>query len=160
MKKRIKLSSEIIQKVYGQNSSELDNSLDEIKDLVDNDGRTLLFHAVLAKNYRLLNALIAKNADVNHVDNLLWIPLHYAVQNYLIEFVDVLIKNGSNVNAQDKYGNSVLWRAVFDSKGKGDVIKILLDNGALKDLKNNFNISPIDLANTIANYDVKQFLLS
>jgi hypothetical protein len=40
----------------------------------------------------------------------------------------------------------------------GEVIEILLASGADKDLKNNYGISPLDLAGTIANFDAMQFL--
>jgi ankyrin repeat protein len=63
------------------------------------------------------------------------------------------------VDAQDIHGNTPLSRAVFDSKGRGQVIKLLLSSGANKDLKNKHGISPEDLAKSIGNYDVSKLLV-
>jgi ankyrin repeat protein len=38
------------------------------------------------------------------------------------------------------------------------MIKVLLSHSADKSLKNNYGVSPQDLANTFSNYDVKKFL--
>lgn len=158
MKRKKTVPGQLIDKVYGTDYSEIKDYVNEDTiDLPDKDGRSLLFHAVLAKNLDLLHWFIEKHADVNKHDSLGWTALHYAAQEYLIDFVDVLIINGADVNAQDEYGNSVLWRAVFASKGRGAVIERLLQAGADVNLENSRGISPIKLANTIANFDVKQF---
>jgi uncharacterized protein len=49
-----------------------------------------------------------------------------------------------------------LFRSLFGSKGRGVVIKLLLQNGANKDKKNQHGVSPWDLAQKITNYDLKQ----
>ncbi|MNE77207.1 Ankyrin repeats (3 copies) [compost metagenome] len=85
--------------------------------------------------------------------------MHYAVQNFLIKITEMLLEK-SNVNAIDNYGNTVIWRAVFASEGRGEIIKLLLSKGADPNIKNNSNVSAMDLANTIANYNVKQYLIS
>jgi ankyrin repeat protein len=72
--------------------------------------------------------------------------------------VKTLLAHGAVVDIQDAHGNTPLWRAVFESKNRGEVIEILLASGADKNLKNNYGISPLDLAGTIANYDAMQFL--
>ena len=86
-----------------------------------------------------------------------WSFLHYAAQYNAVEIGQKLIDRGADVNAKDTFGNNVLWRATFASQGKGDFIKLLLSNGANKSAKNNFGVSPVDLADTIDNYDIKQF---
>ncbi|TAE36583.1 MAG: ankyrin repeat domain-containing protein [Runella slithyformis] len=159
MKKEIKLSNKITQAVYNQTIINIDSELKALINVPDKDGRTLLFHAVIAENLDLVERLVNENAIVNLSDNLLWTPLHYAAHNYSIDILKYLISKNANVNAQDKYGNSVLWRAVFDSKGREGIIKLLIENGAIKTLKNNFDVSPLDLADKIANYDLKQFFL-
>ena len=62
------------------------------------------------------------------------------------------------MDTQDVHGNSPLWRAVFDSKGRDGVIKLLLSAGASKSLRNKHGVSPESLAKSIANYDVSIFL--
>ena len=69
-----------------------------------------------------------------------------------------LIKAGAELELQDTFGNTPLSDAVFESRGRGDMIQLLLANGADKEKKNRQGISPLALARSIANYDVKQFL--
>ncbi|MEM9492603.1 MAG: ankyrin repeat domain-containing protein, partial [Myxococcota bacterium] len=73
------------------------------------------------------------------------------------EIAGMLIGRGANVNATDGYGNTVIARAVYDSRGRGEIIETLLAHGADPDIRNERGISAIELAHTIANYDVKQF---
>jgi ankyrin repeat protein len=51
-----------------------------------------------------------------------------------------------------------LSHAVFESRGRGEMIRLLLSFGADKALKNKHGVSPENLARTIANYDVSIFL--
>ncbi len=125
---------------------------------VDEMGRSLIFHAVLQDKTEAIKILTSMNAKLNIHDKEGWTPLHYAVARYSIEATNLLINSGADIHAKDSNGNNVLWRAVFTSKGRGDIIKILLQAGADPLMKNNSGISPLQLANTIANYDVKIFL--
>jgi ankyrin repeat protein len=61
------------------------------------------------------------------------------------------------VDARDKHGNTPLSKAVFYSQGSGEMISLLLRWGADRDLKNNYGVSPVGLARSIANYDVARF---
>jgi ankyrin repeat protein len=124
---------------------------------VDKSGRTLLHTAVISHAKPIVEFLILKGALLDIHDSLGWVALHYAAQQYDIEMASILIKAGAHIDAIDNYGNSVLWRAVFESKGRGEIIKLLLADGATPTLENNKGNSPLNLADTIANYDVKQF---
>lgn len=66
--------------------------------------------------------------DLNIKDFRGWYPLHYAVQNNLLKVIGLLVKQGAILEAKDDYGNTPLWRAVFASEGRGEVIKLLLTN--------------------------------
>lgn len=68
-----------------------------------------------------------------------------------------LLEAGARVDSVDNYGNTPLWRAVFGSCGRGDMIQLLLAAGANPHAKNLSGVSPFDLASSIGNYDVKQF---
>jgi len=59
---------------------------------------------------------------------------------------------------QDNYVNTPLFRAVFSSNGRGDIIKLLLLYNADMNLKNKSGISPLQLAKTIGNYDITQYM--
>jgi ankyrin repeat protein len=112
---------------------------------------------VLDDNSALANFFIKKGFEVNVQDNLGWTPLHYCAQNYQVGIAKILIEHSANLEIRDNYGNTALFRATFASQGKGDMIRLLLEHGANRDSKNNAGVSPLQLANTIANYNVKQF---
>lgn len=124
---------------------------------VDSEGRTALYYAVLDDNPTLVKFFCRKGFDINVQDNLGWTPLHYCAQNYQIEIAKILIENGADLDIKDNYGNTALFRATFASQGKGEMIRLLLEYGSNPDSINNAGVSPRQLANTIANYNVKQF---
>jgi ankyrin repeat protein len=124
---------------------------------VDSGGRTLLMEAVIKGDHELVEMLLAHGADVNISDHRNWTALHFAAQAFDLTSVRALIEYGGDVNAQDDFGNTPLWRATFNSRGRGDVIKFMLAHGADKNLKNNSGISAMDLAATGSKYDTRQF---
>ncbi|WP_333576931.1 ankyrin repeat domain-containing protein [Sphingobacterium sp.] len=149
----------LVDLIYKNDQSKIDGLLRDgfnIKQ-VDSDGRTALYYAVLDDNPALVKFFCRKGFDVNVQDNLGWTPLHHCAQNYQTEIAKILIENGADLEMKDNYGNTALFRAAFASQGKGDVIRLLLEHGANRDSKNNAGVSPLQLANTIANYNVKQF---
>ena len=144
--------NERFKELFKSNSYEIDYK--------DSDGRTIIFYAILSANFEIVEILINNEAELNIKDNNGWYPLHYAVNEYQFDIVELLIKNDANVNAIDDYGNSVLWRAVFSSKGNGEIIQLLLKNGSDPNLNNDSGVSPLSLSKTIANYDVEQFFVN
>jgi ankyrin repeat protein len=62
--------------------------------------------------------------------------------------VDLLLRYNPTINAQNKYGNSPLWVAVFYAKGKRDIINLLLDSGADPYLDDyiTLNVPPVALS--------------
>lgn len=125
----------------------------------DKEGRTPLMHAVIEKGVPLVRILLEQGAvDVNAQDVRGYSALHFAAQDYSEDIGLLLLQNGAVVDSQDQYGNTPLWRAVFSSQGRPGLIKLLMEYGADKFKKNNNGKSPIDLANTIANYNVADLL--
>lgn len=111
-------------------------------------------NAVLSdnENYKIVELLLNKGANVNlHDKRAAWTALHFAAQACRLDLVELLVKFEADIEAQDIYGNTPLWRAVFSSTGNGDVIELLLRAGANRHKKNNSGVSPYDLAHTIAN---------
>lgn len=126
-------------------------------DMRDSDGRTPLIQTAIDGRSELTSLFIQSGADVNAQDRNGYSALHFAAQEYYPAIVDELCRSGAIVDVTDRFGNTPLWRATFASRGRGEVIKILLKYGADKDKRNQSNKSSIDLAKTIANYDLLQF---
>lgn len=126
-------------------------------DTVDSGGRTLLMEAVVQNEPALVEFLIEAGADVNIRDKRGWTALHFAAQRHDVTSAERLIQNGADVNIPDSYENSVISTAVYNSRGRGDMIELLRASGADENAKNKSGISALDLAKTISNYDVAQF---
>jgi ankyrin repeat protein len=124
---------------------------------VDSGGRTLLMEAVVKGDHELVDILIERGADVNIRDQRNWTALHFAAQANDLVSVRKLVEHRAEINAQDDFGNTPIANAVFNSRGKGEVIQFLLTHGADRSKKNNSGISAVDLAKTISNYDVAKF---
>jgi ankyrin repeat protein len=124
----------------------------------DQEGRTALIHAAINGKAEIVSLLLENGADPNIADLANGhTALHSAVQGWHEEVVRKLLKAGAKVDAVDNFGNTPLWRAVFVSRGKGEIIKALLGSGADKNLVNAKGTSPIILAKRIANFNVAQF---
>lgn len=123
----------------------------------DKDGRTRLHQAALDDNAGLASELIAQGAVVNTQDKRGYTPLHLAAQAYALAAAEILLSAGATVDAQDRHGNTPLWIAVFNSLGRGELIHLLRAAGANPLQRNRHERSPLDLARSIANYDVAQF---
>jgi uncharacterized protein len=124
---------------------------------LDKYGRSNLHYLVMRNNLLKIRDVIAKGGDVNLKDNDGFTPLHFAAQEYSIEAARVLLEHGAKVEAKNIYGNTPLYIAVFESRGKGDMIRLLLGFGANPHEVNKYNQSPYILAQLIGNYNVRQF---
>ena len=124
----------------------------------DRSGRTLLSDAVVRGQANIVRLLVARGADVNAVDEVGMSALHYAATEESCELCEILLANGCYVDAQDMWGNTPLSNAVFNSRGRGDVIQLLIRNGADKTIANKRGISPETLAKSIKNHDIAKWL--
>jgi len=102
--------------------------------------------------------LIRRGSNVNAQDGNLETPLHFAAREYRCEAAQLLINSGANTSAQDVHGNTPLWRAIFESGGRGDMIKLLVSAGSDKTRENKRGVSPEGLAKSIGNFDASAFL--
>ncbi|WP_273944581.1 ankyrin repeat domain-containing protein [Kutzneria chonburiensis] len=84
-------------------------------------------------------------------------PLHFAAQSWQPEIAAVLLTAGAEVEARNRYGNTVLAMAVLESRGRGELIELLRAAGADPHSVNRAGKTPVDIARTIANYDVRQY---
>lgn len=145
---------ELVALVYAKNLPELTRLKETGVDLdvVDRDGRTLLMHAVLDTEAQpeVVRWLLANGAKVDHADRAArYTALHFSTQDQRRELVEILLAAGASIDPLDAYGNSPLWRAVMNSRGDLDLIRILVSKGAKPDLENKRGVSPRKLAKTI-----------
>lgn len=124
----------------------------------DRDGRTGLHHSVLSGNEIITKLLLDEKANIDCQDNQGWTALHFAARDGNVKLVKMLLEAGARVDPEDIHGNTPLFRAVFESRGRGDIILLLRDHGADMRHKNKHGMSPFDLAESISNYDVARWL--
>jgi ankyrin repeat protein len=111
----------------------------------------------MEKDVPRVETLLSSGSDPNAVDDSGWTPLHFAARASTPEVVKLLLNAGAAVDPRDSFGNTPLWRAVFHSRGEGEVIRLLRTAGADPYIDNKHGSSPLKLARTIANYDVRQY---
>lgn len=127
----------------------------------DKSGRTLLHNAILEELSSIVTYLI------NNVPELLekgdkkgLKPLHYCALKNDVKTAELLVKKGVNVDSVDNYGNTPLWRAVFESRGeKYEIVIFFISLGANPTTKNNTGISPLDFANEVDDKKLIEILL-
>lgn len=124
---------------------------------IDNDRRTLLMEAVILQNVEAVRLIIEAGCNLDAQDRFGYTALHFAAEGQLHKIVQELLHAGAQSDLEDQNGNTPLSNAVFTSRGRGEAILALLHSGANPDKMNKSGISPRILADTIDNFDVKQF---
>lgn len=114
-------------------------------------------YAVIDEENDAVKLLLDKGANVNLQDDFGNTALHFASQNHSLDIARLLLNYKANANIQDNNGNTSLSNAVFYSEGRGEMIQLLLEFGGDKYLENNHGVSPIELAETIANHDLSKY---
>ncbi len=132
---------------------------DTAPDPADRDQRPVLMLAALLPDTRLLRALIARGADVNHASGDIT-PLLAATRDSWhgrAEAVMTLLANGANPLVADTDGNTPLHGAVLSADA--GVAAMLLDAAAPIDALNQAGLSPLATACRAANWPLVKFLL-
>ncbi len=124
---------------------------------VDRMGRSPLHYAAAEGDAVQVRQLLSSGLDASLADDEGRTPLHFAAQSNSVEVAAELLDAGAVVDAVDQHGNTPLSDAVFNSNGRGELIRLLRARGANPHHSNNHGISPLSLARTIANFDVRQF---
>ena len=125
----------------------------------DRMGRNDLHYAAAEGRVADVKAAVDSGADPSLADEAGWTPLHFAAQAQDSAAARLLIEAGAHVDAKDAHGKTPLAVALFNVRdGEGEVIEVLLAAGASPDTKNNAGVSPRDLAERVANYDLSQHL--
>jgi uncharacterized protein len=124
---------------------------------LDRQGRTLLHYAALANDVDAVTRMLGEGADPNVPDRDGFTALHFAAQQGAVAAAEALFDAGAQVDAANSFGNTPLFTAVFNSRGRGELIGLLRRHGADPWHAGNAGQTPAGLARMIGNYDVAQF---
>lgn len=130
---------------------------------VDEDGRTLLMHAVLASNAdtEMVKFLIDYGVPVGATDgDQEWTALHFAARDKRGEIVETLLRSGADVNSVDTFGNTALGRSLDSLPHDRRTIELLVKAGADPARKNHHGTSPLDVARLMENAELETLLVS
>lgn len=125
--------------------------------LRDRQGMTPLHAAASYGDLSEVSRLIASGEDPGARDADGFTPLHMAAQGFRVDAAAALLEAGADVNWRNRFGNGPLFVAVFNSRGRGEMIKLLRSHGADPHAANASGQTPLGLSRLIANYDVSQF---
>lgn len=70
----------------------------------DDEGRTPLHYAAAHDNTRIAQTLVDNKADLEKLDSKSNTPLHYACGYGRLDVVDILLRGGANVSAENMNG--------------------------------------------------------
>lgn len=75
--------------------------------------------------------------------------LHFACEYNNIELAKELLERKINIEEKNIYGNTPLWTAVFNAKGKHEMVDLLLSFNANPNSVNNTDNTPLKFAITL-----------
>lgn len=113
---------------------------------VQDTGYTRLQRAIVQNDLASVVALIKAGADVNLRGNLMYPPLHLALDKDRHNIAVALIQHGADVNLQDAGGKTPLHRAVMQSQET--FVRTLLKLGADPNLKDDQGKTPLHVVAT------------
>lgn len=147
------IDEELLYNVRINNLERVEYCLNEGADINCRDKfkSTPLFYAVTTNNYPMVDFLLRQKADISFLyqdkENLLHIAVVYHGRfHHSTDIVELLIRNGIQVDCQNKYGNTPLFLACTAFAVNREVIEVLIKEGADMDLKNNYGISPYSMS--------------
>jgi len=117
--------------------------------IVNEDGQGLLHEAISHNNTFIGLDLIWRGIDINKQDNNGQTALHFAASFSNEELAKAIVKAGGNPNIRDNHGNNALWTAVFNARGKYNIVKIYKEAGGDSLSKNNAGRTPLDFSKQI-----------
>lgn len=145
-------------------------------ELADKYGRTPLDFACRQKNLIVIQALLKGGAKVDAPDTNGNTALKKSVMDYtgdyrtsdkekksLVELIDLLLKNGADINVKDKFGRTVLAHILREANQKNylkvmDIAPVLMAKGASKDTKDNEGKSASDYASSSQIKEIKELM--
>jgi uncharacterized protein len=109
--------------------------------MLNQNGESPLMMAVFRGNTELVNALLARDADVNKTG---WTPLHYAATAGNLPLIALLLDKHAYIDAESPNGTTPLMMAA--QYGNPAAVKLLLEEGADPLIKNQLGLTAIDFA--------------
>lgn len=123
----------------------------------DKMGRSQLHYAASGNDSAEARASLDAGDDPDQRDRDGFTPLHFAAQEWSVEVARLLLDHGASVDSVNAFGNTPLFVAVFNSRGRGEMIELLRASGADPWRVNDSGQTPVDLARLIGNYDVARY---
>lgn len=121
---------------------------------MDPAGRSPLHYAALKDDAREVTRLIADGEAPDSSDSQGFTPLHLAAQEHALDAAAALVDLGASVDQTNCFGNTPLFVAVFNSRGRPEMINLLRSRGADPLHSNGSGQTPVGLAILIGNYGV------
>jgi len=136
------------------------NDVFQVDDIdIENEfGQNLLHEAIASKKYSIAEKLISLGIDVNHQDNNGQTPLHYSAIHGDRKVAKIILENRGMLDIEDKYGNEPLWHAVFNARGKYDMVNLFMSGIPDVNHKNKNGKSPLDFARQIKDHHMVSLL--
>ncbi|MBR1429022.1 MAG: ankyrin repeat domain-containing protein [Rickettsiales bacterium] len=128
-------------------------------DIEDDDGNTLLMHAVANKHQSMITMLLSEGANPNFKNKLGFTPMHLAASNGDNKAMHYLTMAGGNPNLRDNDGNTpFMYSAMMCDK---ETNKLMIDMGGDVSMVNklNKNKNILDYAYNNKDRSVQGFLM-
>ncbi len=120
--------------------------------------RTPLHWAAASNNVGRLEQLLVDRADLEARDRMGFTALHVAVGGWNVEATGMLLAAGADVEAETTQGATPLLLAVNNSRGRCDLIDLLVAHGARATHANQLGQTPRSIAHGYSDPAVERAL--
>ena len=117
--------------------------------MINKFGQSLLHEAIIYKQHDIALDLLKRDIDVNIQDNKGQTVLHFISFYPDAILAEHILEKGGNLELIDSYGNTALWYAVFNARGKYEIVKLFMKYKSNQLVKNKSGRSPTDFAKQI-----------
>jgi ankyrin repeat protein len=151
---------ELLKDIRAGNIEHVDSLISTFPKLLnrqDKFGHTLVFNAVSANQYPIVEKLIEINADIKLANIYGETPIHKAAQSGDIKILELLLKSGALIWKNNIKGESPLSKAV--SAGQIDAVKFLIKNNAELNTPDNKGDTPLHKAAVKGDKEMVKLLL-